>query len=402
MFDEDLYWTRFTGSDLQVTFGGGAAGYTVHVVDGGGAILASYPMGGASETVAIPIGNSDGSYRRGLQLQNAAGRGGITFFDIRLDRVVPGFAGVTGAGQAVTVSFTEKLWAGSNFSNDWFGYESVDGWRRCLPARPRRRGRGPHQPRPDLRVQQPRRVRRRGLRLHLHGHGRAPLRRPRRQHARGHPRVISGTEPTHYRPGPRTGSRPSRVTGTRQMMQRMWTRAGTLLVLLALAAGLVRGARRRRPQDPPPTLTIDPAIEEFEAVRADQRLQLTGTAPAGATIEDIRLFGRNADGTLIQQPIAASVRNRPPTATNDGVQNGGGTIDGLLTLGPPFPATCNPRPGPCPAGPVEVYVELVVLAGRRAGQQHPSPTTTCARSWCATTTWPSTTSSSSPPCSTSR
>lgn len=138
------------------------------------------------------------------------------------------------------------------------------------------------------------------------------------------------------------------------------TIATPLLALLALCGALVAGQPPALAQPAPPSVTIAPAISGNLAVRAGQRIDLAGTAPAGAAIDDIRLVGRNADGSLSQQAIAASVRNRPPTATSDGVVNSGGTIDGLLTLGPPFPGTCNPRTETCSAGPREVYVELVV------------------------------------------
>lgn len=131
VFDEGAYWTRFPGSDLEVTFGGAAAGYTLHVLDGRGETLASYPVGGSTETVIVPIGNTDGTFVRGLQLQNAAGRGPIASLTVQLDRALPQLVGGAGrtsrSGQVVTVNFTEKLWAGSDFSNDWFGYESVPG-----------------------------------------------------------------------------------------------------------------------------------------------------------------------------------------------------------------------------------------------------------------------------------
>ena len=121
-FDADQYWTNQAGSDLVVEFAGGRAGYSVRVLDEAGNRLATKQVGGSPETVSVPLGSSDGSYTRSLQLVNTTGLvSELTTFTVTLDRVLPVLAGATQTGtRTIDVGFSEPLATGTNFAEDWF------------------------------------------------------------------------------------------------------------------------------------------------------------------------------------------------------------------------------------------------------------------------------------------
>lgn len=130
----DKYWTNQTGSNLHVGFTGGKANYLVQAVDGNGNVLVEQTVDASGGgTIAVPIGNADGTFVRGIRLKNAAGAGDALFFDVGLDRVRPDISGSTidGDGDEVTVSFSEVIPStlGTDYANDWFVWQRADGGR---------------------------------------------------------------------------------------------------------------------------------------------------------------------------------------------------------------------------------------------------------------------------------
>lgn len=120
VFDEDTYWTN--NDALTAEFTGGRVGYTVRVLDEAGNQVGSKSVAGSPETVAVPIGTKDGTYTRSLQLVNERGLvSELTTFTVVLDRLAPGLTSATQTGaRTVDVAFSEKIWSGSNFAEDWF------------------------------------------------------------------------------------------------------------------------------------------------------------------------------------------------------------------------------------------------------------------------------------------
>ncbi|MCW2622263.1 MAG: secreted agglutinin, partial [Frankiales bacterium] len=122
--DSGAYWTRFTGSDLKVTFLNGRAGYVVRVLDENGAELTRKTIEGSDNSVNVPIGTTDGRYTRQLQLLNGPTlKSALTGFAVELDRVLPKLGTVervTGQARQVKVTFTEVLAGGTDFAEDWF------------------------------------------------------------------------------------------------------------------------------------------------------------------------------------------------------------------------------------------------------------------------------------------
>lgn len=124
--DEGRYFTRFTGSDLRVTFSGARAGYVVQVLDGSGAVLGQQALeeDGSGE-VTVPVGSTDAVYDRALRLINTAGIASATTpFKVELDRRLPALSSATlgSNGKDISVLFTEKLAAGTDAAFEWEGW----------------------------------------------------------------------------------------------------------------------------------------------------------------------------------------------------------------------------------------------------------------------------------------
>lgn len=129
-FDEERYWTRFGGNDLVVEFAGARTGYSVEILDGQGNVLrreaVTFPESGNPQT-RIPIGTTEGEYVRGIRLVNASNlRGNPATLRIVLDQTLPQMTGATKTTPtAVDVTFSEKIWEGTDFAFDWLPYENV-------------------------------------------------------------------------------------------------------------------------------------------------------------------------------------------------------------------------------------------------------------------------------------
>ena len=129
-FDDDRYFTRFSGNDLVVEFGNAAAGESIEVLDANNNILHReaiiFPEEGNPE-VRVPIGTTQGDYVRKLRLVNVSNiRGDVAEFTVNLDQTLPAIAGATKTGaSSVDVSFSEKISEGTDFAFDWLPYENV-------------------------------------------------------------------------------------------------------------------------------------------------------------------------------------------------------------------------------------------------------------------------------------
>ncbi|MPZ68383.1 MAG: hypothetical protein GEU71_02515 [Actinobacteria bacterium] len=136
-FNEDKYWTRFGGNDLEVNFAGARDGYRIQVLDGNDEVLyTSDSLVGSTGTVAIPIGTTEGDYARKIRLLSSrAVPGATTPLTIALDTTAPAIstsvvalASDTEADQ-IAVTLSEPLGGGTNFSFDWYAYEMAGGER---------------------------------------------------------------------------------------------------------------------------------------------------------------------------------------------------------------------------------------------------------------------------------
>lgn len=126
VFDEGRYFTRFGGSDLQVTFSGARAGYKVQVLDGSGQVLRTTDLDqDGTGTTLVPLGTTPGVFDRQLRLVNTAGLlSTATPFKVELDQLVPSVTGATLApsGRDISVLFNEKLAAGTDAAFNWEGW----------------------------------------------------------------------------------------------------------------------------------------------------------------------------------------------------------------------------------------------------------------------------------------
>jgi hypothetical protein len=128
-------------------------------------------------------------------------------------------------------------------------------------------------------------------------------------------------------------------------------RTGSVLLVVVLVAGLLAAVPRvSYGQDGDAfDIRLAPANPDNTAVRPPQQVRVSGTAPSG-TISSATLIAVYDDGSRAEQPISTAVLNRQPTSSADYLHNGGGTIDGELTLGcrfgEPIPqaAHCAQRP----------------------------------------------------------
>ena len=124
-FDEDLYWTRFGGNDLVVEYTGFRDGYFVQVMVGDTVLRTEEADG----SVVVPIGSTDRRYNRTIRLVNTQGLlGDRTPIAIQLDTVAAALTTASYVPGTATATFNEKLWAGSNFSRNWFVRELNPGY----------------------------------------------------------------------------------------------------------------------------------------------------------------------------------------------------------------------------------------------------------------------------------
>jgi hypothetical protein len=128
---EDAFYTRFAGNDTLVRFAGGGSAFTIRVLDAAGNVLVSQAIDSKTAEVRVPIGSTDGRVERKLQLVNARGiAGALTDLSMVLDRQRPFIENVTPLGglrgDQTTVSFNERIVAGTNFVADWAVYETYD------------------------------------------------------------------------------------------------------------------------------------------------------------------------------------------------------------------------------------------------------------------------------------
>lgn len=125
VLDGGTYYTNQAGNDLEVRFAGGRAEYTVRVLDGAGRTLTETSVAGSPSTVRVPLGTTDGTITRSLQLVNTVGKvSELTTLTVVLDRVRPQLGSVAKTGtRTLDVSFDEPLASGTNFAEDWFAFE---------------------------------------------------------------------------------------------------------------------------------------------------------------------------------------------------------------------------------------------------------------------------------------
>lgn len=123
VLDEEKYWTRFTGNDLELTLGRARPEYFVEVLDGDGNVLRTFESDGSEAGVFVPIGTDDGDYARGVRFVNTAGKGPVLDLTVALDRVDPAIGGSSRTGDEVDVTFSEKIWDGDQNAADFFVWE---------------------------------------------------------------------------------------------------------------------------------------------------------------------------------------------------------------------------------------------------------------------------------------
>jgi hypothetical protein len=142
VFDEGVFWTRFPNGDTvaRITGAGVRSGDVLESLDQNGNVLRrSAPAGGNSATlsVVVPIGTTDGTYARSIRLvsaRNIAGEG--LPLSIALDRAAPTLQSATAVNEnTVRVTFSEVVWAGTNFASDWRAYENDEGQRAEIGVR---------------------------------------------------------------------------------------------------------------------------------------------------------------------------------------------------------------------------------------------------------------------------
>ncbi len=138
--DAEGYFTNVAGTEaLRLTVGGVRQGYSVQVLKNGAPVktetftAAPGPLATEYEgSVLVPL-DGVAAPTRGtasdftVRLVSARGNfGPAAPFRVVLDTVVPRLDGATLSGTTVTVPFTEKIAAGTDFSDDWFVSETVD------------------------------------------------------------------------------------------------------------------------------------------------------------------------------------------------------------------------------------------------------------------------------------
>ena len=109
---------------------------------------------------------------------------------------------------------------------------------------------------------------------------------------------------------------------------------------------------------------ISPQQAGNTAVRNDQRVNVSGTAPEG-DIQGARLLAMSRDGAVIAEQIVPEVvlnRAGVPGVTNDYLRNDGGELSGQLTLGCRFSQPSGGANDCAPPG-VEVVVLQVTVGG---------------------------------------
>jgi hypothetical protein len=128
--DEDAFYTRFGGSDPVLQIGGARTGYRMEVLNEAGVVLnfADFDVSGAY--VRAPILALDGEYVRKVRFINAAGIPGPTIdVTLVLDTVRPTITDVSSLGgvlgNSVTVTMSELVPGGSNYSEDWVVVERL-------------------------------------------------------------------------------------------------------------------------------------------------------------------------------------------------------------------------------------------------------------------------------------
>lgn len=119
--DEGAYWTRFDGNDALLSYLGANPGYFVEVLDENGASLLVEEADG-TVTIPVPADAEDGLYNRQVRFINSRGLiGDAAPLTIAVDTAAAALADATYNGtNAVTTTWSEKLWAGSNFPENWF------------------------------------------------------------------------------------------------------------------------------------------------------------------------------------------------------------------------------------------------------------------------------------------
>jgi hypothetical protein len=133
--DEDAFWTRFGGNDLELTVAGIHAGWAVEVLDENGNVVREREAETSGEiSVIVPIGNvspgQEQAFERAVRFTNDVGDGEAQPFTVMLDRILPTIANATRTQQGdihtVEVTFNEKIWNGDENAADFFVWEHRD------------------------------------------------------------------------------------------------------------------------------------------------------------------------------------------------------------------------------------------------------------------------------------
>lgn len=135
VFDEDRYWTRVGGNDLEVTIQGGEVrrGDTLEVLNAEGSVIGESDAAGENGealSATVPLGSDEGTYERLLRLRSAQGIAGEAeeiLVELDQTRPVIDAAQRLGDSDEVEVTFSELLWSGRNAAQDWRAYQDDDG-----------------------------------------------------------------------------------------------------------------------------------------------------------------------------------------------------------------------------------------------------------------------------------
>jgi hypothetical protein len=139
VFDDDRYWTRFGGTDLQIPIVNIRANEKVRVTNQAGQLLFEGTAGSnASESnpylINVPLvpgggDTPDGVYTLRIQLIGVTNLfGNFREIQVQKDTVAPQLASVARiAANQVRVVYDDVIWSGANSAANWRAFQSVDG-----------------------------------------------------------------------------------------------------------------------------------------------------------------------------------------------------------------------------------------------------------------------------------
>jgi hypothetical protein len=134
--EEGRYYTNVAGADaLRLTVAGVKQNYTVQVLRNGAVVaerkFTAAPSLGASSyngDILVPMTTTDGPAPFSVRFVSATSNTGDgTPFTVVLDRAAPTLGAATISGSTVRAAFSEKIVLGSDFADNWFVSEMVQG-----------------------------------------------------------------------------------------------------------------------------------------------------------------------------------------------------------------------------------------------------------------------------------